>query len=165
MAKSRVAVFRRKRVAGSGRAWEKTFPDELWAEFGRLSGRKGNLNSRPKWWGKLVIEMITTLLIRMLRNILKTTNRLRECGGIDSSPKTLAFGLLCPDASRWSEWQKNAGICGNCGKKSRAITGDAWYNSAFSADADLDGFLASATPARWLWRRRIDEGGRNTGAA
>ena len=58
MAKSRVAVFRRKRVAGSGRAWEKTFPDELWAEFGRLSGRKGNLNSRPKWWGKLVIEMI-----------------------------------------------------------------------------------------------------------
>lgn len=40
------------------RAWEKTFPDELWAEFGRLTGWKGSLHSRPKWWGKLVIEMI-----------------------------------------------------------------------------------------------------------
>jgi hypothetical protein len=28
-------------------AWEKTFPDELWSEFGRLTGWKGNLNSRP----------------------------------------------------------------------------------------------------------------------
>jgi P63C domain len=45
-------------IADELRAWEKTFPDELWAEFGRLTGWKGNLNSRPKWWGKLVIEMI-----------------------------------------------------------------------------------------------------------
>ena len=40
------------------RAWEKTFPDELWMEFGRLTGWKGSLHSRPKWWGKLVIELI-----------------------------------------------------------------------------------------------------------
>lgn len=45
-------------IADELRAWEKTFPDELWAEFGRLTGWKGNLRSRPKWWGKLVIELI-----------------------------------------------------------------------------------------------------------
>ena len=45
-------------IADELRAWEKTFPDELWTEFGRLTGWKGNLHSRPKWWGKLVIEMI-----------------------------------------------------------------------------------------------------------
>jgi hypothetical protein len=45
-------------IADELRDWEKTFPDELWAEFGRLTGWRGNLHSRPKWWGKLVIEMI-----------------------------------------------------------------------------------------------------------
>lgn len=45
-------------IADELREWEKTFPDELWAEFGRLTGWKGTLHSRPKWWGKLVIEMI-----------------------------------------------------------------------------------------------------------
>ncbi len=45
-------------IADELRGWEKTFPDELWVEFGRLTGWKGNLHSRPKWWGKLVIEMI-----------------------------------------------------------------------------------------------------------
>ena len=33
------------------RDWEKTFPDELWQEFGRLTGWSGPLHSRPKWWG------------------------------------------------------------------------------------------------------------------
>lgn len=45
-------------IADELRAWEKTFPDQLWAEFGRLTGWKGNLHSRPKWWGRLVIELI-----------------------------------------------------------------------------------------------------------
>jgi len=45
-------------IAEELRGWEKTFPDELWAEFGRLTGWKGSLHSRPKWWGKLVIELI-----------------------------------------------------------------------------------------------------------
>ena len=40
------------------RAWEKTFPDELWEEFGRLTKWTGPLHSRPKWWGKLVTELI-----------------------------------------------------------------------------------------------------------
>lgn len=45
-------------IADELRAWEKTFPDELWLEFGRLTGWKGSLHSRPKWWGKLVMELI-----------------------------------------------------------------------------------------------------------
>lgn len=45
-------------VADEMRGWEKTFPDELWEQFGRLTNWKGALHSRPKWWGKLVIELI-----------------------------------------------------------------------------------------------------------
>ena len=40
------------------RPWEKTFPDELWMEFGRLTNWKDPLNQRPKYWGKLVIELV-----------------------------------------------------------------------------------------------------------
>jgi len=40
------------------REWEKTFPDDLWMEFGRLTHWQGSLHSRPKYWGKLVIELI-----------------------------------------------------------------------------------------------------------
>lgn len=40
------------------RKWEKTFPDELWAEFGRLTNWKGQITKRPKYWGKLVMELI-----------------------------------------------------------------------------------------------------------
>ena len=45
-------------IAEELRAWEKTFPDELWEEFGRLTNWSTPLSSRPKWWGKLVIELI-----------------------------------------------------------------------------------------------------------
>lgn len=45
-------------IADELRAWEKTFPDELWQEFGRLTNWSGPLHSRPRWWGKLVIELI-----------------------------------------------------------------------------------------------------------
>ena len=40
------------------REWEKTFPDELWMEFGRLTRWQGSIQSRPKYWGKLVLELI-----------------------------------------------------------------------------------------------------------
>ncbi len=40
------------------RPWEKTFPDELWLEFGRLTNWSGPVTSRPKWWGKLVNELV-----------------------------------------------------------------------------------------------------------
>lgn len=45
-------------IAEELRAWEKTFPDDLWIEFGRLTNWRGALHSRPKWWGRLVIELI-----------------------------------------------------------------------------------------------------------
>jgi len=54
------------------RAWEKTFPDELWLEFGRLTGWATPLRSRPKWWGKLVIEMIYETLDPAVAEYLKT---------------------------------------------------------------------------------------------
>jgi len=45
-------------IAEELREWEKIFPDELWEELGRLTNWKTPLSSRPKWWGKLVIELI-----------------------------------------------------------------------------------------------------------
>lgn len=45
-------------IAEELRAWEKTFPDTLWEEFGRLTNWSTPLQTRPKWWGKLVIELI-----------------------------------------------------------------------------------------------------------
>lgn len=40
------------------RPWEKTFPDELWKEFGRLTNWQGSVTQRPKYWGKLVMELV-----------------------------------------------------------------------------------------------------------
>lgn len=40
------------------RKWERTFPEELWTEFGRLTNWKGTIHARPKYWGKLVMELI-----------------------------------------------------------------------------------------------------------
>lgn len=45
-------------LAEEMREWEKTFPDELWEQFGRLDQWKHPLQNRPKWWGKLVMELI-----------------------------------------------------------------------------------------------------------
>lgn len=58
-------------IADELRAWEKTFPDELWMEFGRLTGWKGTLHSRPKYWGRLVTEMIYDTLDPDVANYLK----------------------------------------------------------------------------------------------
>lgn len=40
------------------RPWEKTFPDELWIQFGRLTRWRGPIHQRPKYWGKLVMELV-----------------------------------------------------------------------------------------------------------
>lgn len=45
-------------LAEEMRPWEKTFPDDLWLEFGRLTNWSGPVTSRPKWWGKLVNELV-----------------------------------------------------------------------------------------------------------
>lgn len=44
------------------RDWDKTFPDELWEQFGRLTRWKGPLHSRPKWWGHLVMDLVYNAL-------------------------------------------------------------------------------------------------------
>jgi hypothetical protein len=45
-------------LAEEMRPWEKTFPDELWIQFGRLTNWRGPIHSRPKYWGKLVLELV-----------------------------------------------------------------------------------------------------------
>ena len=54
------------------RPWEKTFPDELWVEFGRLTNWRGNVQNRPKYWGNLVNELIYQYLDPDVFNWLKT---------------------------------------------------------------------------------------------
>lgn len=45
-------------LAEEMRKWDKTFPDDLWVQFGRLTNWKGSLHHRPKYWGNLVMELI-----------------------------------------------------------------------------------------------------------
>lgn len=45
-------------LAEEMRKWEKTFPDQLWEQFGRLTKWKGSIHSRPKYWGQLVMQLI-----------------------------------------------------------------------------------------------------------
>lgn len=40
------------------RKWEKTFPDDLWVMFGKLTGWNHSVTKRPKYWGKLVNELV-----------------------------------------------------------------------------------------------------------
>lgn len=54
------------------RPWEKTFPDDLWKEFGRLTHWTGSIHSRPKYWGKLVNELVYGYLDRDVLEWLKT---------------------------------------------------------------------------------------------
>ena len=62
------------------RGWEKTFPDELWEEFGRLTGWAGSLHQRPKYWGKLVLELIYDALDPDVAEYLKE-NKPAPCHG------------------------------------------------------------------------------------
>ena len=45
-------------LADEMRKWERTFPNELWIEFGGLTGWQGAVTQRPKYWGKIVMEII-----------------------------------------------------------------------------------------------------------
>ena len=58
-------------IAEELRDWEKTFPDELWEMFGRLTNWKGRIHSRPKWWGHLVNELIYQALDPDIADYLK----------------------------------------------------------------------------------------------
>lgn len=83
-AKDALQVKLRAFIAEELRAWEKTFPDELWKEFGRLTNWQGSLHSRPKWWGKLVIELIYDTLDPDVANTSKPTSRNQAYIGTDS---------------------------------------------------------------------------------
>lgn len=56
------------------RKWESTFPDELWREFGRLTHWKGTITQRPKYWGKLVMELVYEYLDPDVAKWLKEHN-------------------------------------------------------------------------------------------
>lgn len=58
-------------LAEEMRDWEKTFPDELWQEFGRLTHWKGSVTQRPKYWGHLVTELVYQYLDRDVCKWLK----------------------------------------------------------------------------------------------
>jgi P63C domain-containing protein len=45
-------------LAEEMRKWDKTFPDDLWVQFGRPTNWTGSIHSRPKYWGNLVMELI-----------------------------------------------------------------------------------------------------------
>jgi hypothetical protein len=53
------------------RKWEKTFPDDLWLEFARLTKWKGTVTQRPKYWGKLVMELVYEYLDKDVAKWLK----------------------------------------------------------------------------------------------
>jgi hypothetical protein len=53
------------------RKWEKTFPDQLWVEFGRLTKWQGTVGQRPKYWGKLVMELVYGYLDKDVSDWLK----------------------------------------------------------------------------------------------
>jgi hypothetical protein len=58
-------------LADEMRPWDKTFPDELWIQFGRLTNWRGPIHSRPKYWGKLVLELVYGYLDRDVTDWLK----------------------------------------------------------------------------------------------
>src|SRR5205823_2475121 len=57
-AKDALQVKLRAYLEEEMRKWEKTFPDELWIEFARLTNWKGSVTQRPKYWGMLVTELV-----------------------------------------------------------------------------------------------------------
>ena len=71
-AEEALQVKLRAYLADEMRKWEKTFPDQLWIEFGRLTNWKGSVTQRPKYWGKLVLELVYEYLDPDVAEWLKT---------------------------------------------------------------------------------------------
>ncbi len=53
------------------RKWEPTFPEDLWLEFARLTKWQGTVSKRPKYWGKLVMELVYEYLDKDVAKWLK----------------------------------------------------------------------------------------------
>lgn len=75
------------------RKWESTFPDELWREFGRLTHWGGSINQRPRYWGKLVMELIYEYLDADVAEWLKKNNPRPQKGQNHHQWLTSQFGL------------------------------------------------------------------------
>lgn len=67
-------------LADDAREWEKTYPDELWKEFGRLTNWKGSLKKRPKYWGKLVNALIYDCLDKGVAEYLRKNKPAKYTG-------------------------------------------------------------------------------------
>lgn len=70
-ARDALQVKLRAHLEDEMRKWEKTFPDELWMEFARLTRWKGTVTQRPKYWGKLVMELVYEYLDKDVAKWLK----------------------------------------------------------------------------------------------
>lgn len=70
-AEDALQVKLRAYLADELRKWEKTFPDDLWVEFGRLTNWRGSVTQRPKYWGKLVTELVYEYLDKDVAKWLK----------------------------------------------------------------------------------------------
>ncbi len=68
--KNELALKMKYFLADDSRAWEKTFPDELWKQLGRLTNWT-DLKKRPKYWGLLVNELIYGLMDKDVAKYLK----------------------------------------------------------------------------------------------
>lgn len=75
------------------RKWEATFPDELWREFGRLTNWSGPLHQRPRYWGKLVMELVYEYLDPDVAEWLKKHNPKPKKGQNHHQWLTSQYGL------------------------------------------------------------------------
>lgn len=73
--------------------WEATFPDELWREFGRLTNWSGPLHQRPRYWGKLVMELVYEYLDPDVAEWLKKHNPKPQKGQNHHQWLTSQYGL------------------------------------------------------------------------
>ena len=60
-------------VSDDKREWEKTFPDDLWRQFARLTGHTGSIHQRPHWWGTLVNKLVYDCIDRDMAEYLRAT--------------------------------------------------------------------------------------------
>jgi hypothetical protein len=80
-------------LAEEMRPWDKTFPDELWIQFGRLTNWSGPIHSRPKYWGKLVLELVYGYLDRDVMDWLKKNAPAPKAGQNNHQWLSAQFGL------------------------------------------------------------------------
>ena len=60
--------------------WEETFPDEFWETFARLTRWQGPSDSRPPYWGQLVLELVYGYLDKDVVEWLKHNDPLPRNG-------------------------------------------------------------------------------------